>query len=120
VPLRTVETLPVHIPTSLGSIAGELWSDRLVGIGLDRADGTAVDCDGYVNSAGDLADLIASLGVPRAEAGEVAATFWNDAIAPVWAEWEQRESEPDAGKERGVWRRLGRLISTLREPDRQR
>jgi hypothetical protein len=96
-------------------IVGEFWSDRLVGLGIERSDGTTGgDCDGRAHSADDLAGLIASLGVPGDEARAVAATFWAETIVPVWAEWQEREAERDARSRRGIWRRLSGLLPARR------
>jgi hypothetical protein len=94
--IRTVETIPVQITTSAGSVSGEFWSDRLVGIGLVAPDGTPIaDRDQHVNSPTDLAALIASLGVPESEAESAATAFWTEHVAPVWNAWADREARRD-------------------------
>ena len=108
--MRAVDTLPVQITTSVGTVSGEFWSDREVGIGLKTADGEpSADRDGYVNSPRDLGDLIAALGVPSAEAHEAAQAFWNEHIEPVWPEWEAREARREAREQRpSIWRRFAK------------
>ncbi len=108
-PFRVVETYPIRLETSVGIVSGELWSDHLLGIGLESPAGEAIaDADSVVGEARDVGELLAQGGVPREEAFAVAATAWADEIAPMLASWEERRLGERRGRERGLisrWRR---------------
>ncbi|MDQ3777762.1 MAG: hypothetical protein M3310_02680 [Actinomycetota bacterium] len=107
-----VETYPIRLDTSVGVVSGELWSDQLLGIGLESPTGEAIaDADAVVSDAAEVGELLAQVGVPREEAFAVAATAWAEEIAPMLGIWEERQLRERLGRERGLiarWRRRGR------------
>jgi hypothetical protein len=112
-PFRVVETHPIRLETSVGMVSGELWSDHLLGIGLESPTGEAIaDADAVVDDAREVAELLAQVGVPREEAFAVAASAWAEEIAPILATWEERQLRERRGRERGLisgwWRRSQR------------
>ncbi len=57
-PFRVVDTYPIRLQTSVGIVSGELWSDRLLGIGLESPAGEAIaDADSVVGEARDVGEL---------------------------------------------------------------
>ena len=108
-PFRVVETHPIRLDTSVGIVSGELWSDHLLGIGLESPAGEAIaDADAVVNDAREVGELLAQVGVPREEAFAVAASAWAEEIAPTLATWEKRRLRKRRGREHGLigrWRR---------------
>ena len=89
------------IETSIGTVTGEFWSDRLVGIALTTPGGQSLgDSDATVNDDAELGELLAEVGVPREEAQRLAAAFWEREIAPLWEEWTRREAERDKRENR--------------------
>ncbi len=108
-PFRVVETHPIRLETSVGIVIGELWSDHLLGIGLESPGGEAIgDADSVIGGARDVGELLARVGVLPEEAFAVAAAAWADEIAPILASWEERQSGERRGREPGPvsrWRR---------------
>jgi len=117
-PFRVVETYPIRLETSVGIVSGELWSDRLLGIGLQSPAGEAIaDDDAVISNASDVGELLARVGVPREEAFAVGATAWAEEIAPVLAAWDERQLRERGGRERGLigrWRRRSQQIARRR------
>ena len=102
-PLRVVDTYPIRLETSVGTVTGELWSDRLLGIGLESPSGEHVaDDDAVIADSADVGELLARVGVPREEAVAVAATAWAAEIAPTLSAWDERESRKSGNRERSL------------------
>ena len=116
-PFRVVETHPIRLETSIGIVSGELWSDHLLGIGLESPTGeTIADADSVVGDAQEVGELLARVGVPREEALAVAATAWTEELAPILAKWEERQLREHRARERGVlgrWRRRSRQWAAM-------
>jgi hypothetical protein len=111
--LRTVDVRVVGIETSLGRIDGELLSDGIAELCLHKSPTSEIEIEGRVEGADDLAELIARLGVPIAEAQEQAKLFWSSEIAPLRATWQESERLRDARERQRAqfFRRLARLCS---------
>lgn len=106
--MRVVDTYPIRFETSVGTVTGELWSDRLLGIGRESPSGEHVaDRDAIVSDSTDVGELLARVGVPREEAFVVAAAAWAAEIAPTLSAWDEKESRERGNRERSLvfrWR----------------
>jgi hypothetical protein len=67
-----VERFPIWIETSVGRVGGQLWSDGVAAL-VSRGDRAS---SRTVHSAGELAALLAAVGVPEEEAGRIGADLW--------------------------------------------
>ena len=102
-PFRVVDTYPIRLETPVGTVTGELWSDRLLGIALESPTGEPVaDADAVISDASDIAELLTQVGVPREEAFAVAATAWAAEVAPALSTWDERESRERGDRQRGL------------------
>jgi hypothetical protein len=104
-----VGTQEIWIPTTVGTVSGEIWSDRLVGIGLidDPQTAASAEAEGTVSGPDDLAELIRRLGVPEPEASAVAHDYWQTNIAPAWERWSAKSNRP------GILTRIRRRFANL-------
>ena len=102
-PFRVVDTYPIRLETSVGIVTGELWSDRLLGIGLESPKGEPLaDADAVISKSSDVGELLARVGVPREEAFAVAESAWAEEIAPALSTWDEREARERGDRERGL------------------
>ncbi len=119
-PFRVVYTHPIRIETSVGIVTGELWSDRLLGIGLEAPSGELVaDADAVISDASDVAELLVQVGVPREEAFALSAAAWAEEVAPALSTWDESESRERGDRERGIGRWLRRRFRR-RDTERRR